>query len=99
MSRAATVIDIVVDDEAEAVRVAKQYLSYFQAARGWSCTDQRELRHIIPENRLRIYDVREVIEKMFDTDSVLELRQDFGVGMITSPPGSRASRSASSPTT
>ncbi|MEZ5379948.1 MAG: carboxyl transferase domain-containing protein [Acidimicrobiales bacterium] len=79
------VIDIVVDDEAEAVRVAKQYLSYFQGPlEEWSCTDQRELRHIIPENRLRIYDVREVIEKMFDTDSVLELRQDFGVGMITS---------------
>ncbi len=79
------VIDILVDDEAEAVRVAKQYLSYFQGpVTDWDCADQRELRHAIPENRLRIYDVRSVIDTMFDTGSVLELRRDFGIGMITS---------------
>ncbi len=78
------VIDVLVDDEAEAVRVAKQYLSYFQGPKvAWSVADQRKLRHVIPENRLRIYDVRQVIEIMFDDDSVLELRQEFGVGMIT----------------
>ena len=36
-------------------------------------TDQRRLRHLIPENRLRIYDVRTVIETMFDAGSVLEV--------------------------
>ncbi len=79
------VIDVLVDDEAEAVATAKRYLSYFQGAYSdWECADQRLLRHVIPENRLRIYDVREVIDTMFDTGSVLELRRDFGVGMITS---------------
>lgn len=79
------VIDILVDDEAEAIRVAKQYLSYFQGRTSdWEVADQRMLRHVIPENRLRIYDVREVIETMFDTGSVLELREGFGLGMITS---------------
>ncbi len=78
------VIDVLVDDEAEAVLVAKQYLSYFQGPKAdWSMADQRKLRHVIPENRLRIYDVRQVIEIMFDDDSVLELRQEFGIGMIT----------------
>lgn len=78
------VVDILVADEAEAVRVAKQYLSYFQGQlRDWGCADQRLLRGIIPENRLRIYDVRQVIETLADTGSVLELRRGFGPGMVT----------------
>jgi acetyl/propionyl-CoA carboxylase alpha subunit/acetyl-CoA carboxylase carboxyltransferase component len=78
------VVDIAVKDEAEAVATAKQYLSYFQGpVDDWECDDQRSLRHLIPENRLRIYDIRSVIDAMFDTGSVLELRRDFGHGMVT----------------
>ncbi len=78
------VVDLPVADEAEAVRVAKKYLSYFQGPVGrWECADQRLLRGIIPENRLRIYDVRAVIETLADTGSVLELRRHFGLGMVT----------------
>jgi acetyl-CoA carboxylase carboxyltransferase component len=79
------VVDIPVADEAEAVQVAKKYLSYFQGeVRDWLCADQRLLRTIIPENRLRIYDVRAVIETLADTGSVLEVRRHFGPGMVTS---------------
>ncbi|HEY1632472.1 MAG TPA: carboxyl transferase domain-containing protein [Rhizomicrobium sp.] len=78
------VIDVVVEDEAEGVTVAKKYLSYFQGALpAWDCIDQRQLRGVIPENRLRVYDVRKVIEMMADTGSVLELRKAFGPGMVT----------------
>jgi acetyl/propionyl-CoA carboxylase alpha subunit/acetyl-CoA carboxylase carboxyltransferase component len=78
------VVDIGVEDEAEAVKVAKKYLSYFQGpVKNWQCADQRILRGIIPENRLRIYDVRAVIETLADTGSVLELRRHFGLGMVT----------------
>jgi len=78
------VIDIVVEDEAEGVRVAKKYLSYFQGALPkWECADQRNLRRLIPENRLRVYDVRTVIENLADIGSVLELRREFGIGMVT----------------
>ena len=78
------VVDIPVADEAEAVRVAKQYLSYFQGpVQNWECADQRLLRGIIPENRLRIYDVRRVIDTLADTGSVLEIRRHFGLGMVT----------------
>lgn len=78
------VIDILVEDEAEAVAVARKYLSYFQGpVSEWSCADQRELRALVPENRLRAYDYREVLHKLADTDSVLELRPNFGVGMLT----------------
>jgi acetyl-CoA carboxylase carboxyltransferase component/biotin carboxyl carrier protein len=78
------VVDIAVADEAEAVAVARRYLSYFQGRiDDFSYADQRQLRHVIPENRLRIYDVRTVIEGLFDSNSVLEIRRGFGKGMVT----------------
>ncbi len=78
------VIDVLVTDEAAAVATAKQYLSYFQGSvAGWTCPDQRALRRLIPENRLRVYDIRQVIAGLADTGSVLELRAQFGVGIIT----------------
>jgi acetyl/propionyl-CoA carboxylase alpha subunit/acetyl-CoA carboxylase carboxyltransferase component len=78
------VIDILVEDEEEATRAAQKYLSYFQgAATEWTAADQRLLRRAIPENRLRVYDIRSVIDLIADTHSVLELRRDYGVGMIT----------------
>jgi acetyl-CoA carboxylase carboxyltransferase component len=77
-------IDVLVDDEAAAVKAARQYISYFQGPLSeWSCADQRLLRRSIPENRLRVYDVRKVIALIADTGSVLELRPKFGLAMIT----------------
>ena len=78
------VVDIAVEDEAEAMQMAKKLLSYFQGPLpDWECDDQRKLRFSVPENRLRVYDVREIIHTIADKDSVLELRPHFGVGMIT----------------
>ncbi|WP_339650542.1 carboxyl transferase domain-containing protein [Halopseudomonas pelagia] len=78
------VIDVLVKDEAEATRVAKQYLAYFQGdLPTGDSKDQRQLRHLIPENRLRVYDIRQVIETLADTGSVLELRRQFAPGLIT----------------
>jgi acetyl-CoA carboxylase carboxyltransferase component len=77
-------VDIAVEDEAEAVAVARKYLSYFQGALPeWRAADQRLLRRAIPENRLRIYDVRDVIATLSDEGSVLEVRRAFGAGMVT----------------
>ena len=78
------VVDILVKDEAQAVKVARQYMSYFQGrTEGWSCPDQRALRHVVPENRLRAYDMRVLIETLADDGSMLEIRRGFGHGMIT----------------
>lgn len=78
------VVDILVDDEAEATAVAKQYLSYFQGTTpSWEAHDQRHMRHIVPENRKRIYNMREAVEMIADVGSVLEIRKEFGVGIIT----------------
>jgi acetyl-CoA carboxylase carboxyltransferase component len=76
------VVDLKVKDDAEAVQAAKRYLSYFYGAtEPTEPHDQEELRHLIPTNRKRIYDVRKVIDGLLD--DVFELRQGFGLGMVT----------------
>jgi acetyl-CoA carboxylase carboxyltransferase component len=78
------VIDVLVKDESEAVAAAKQYLSYFQGPLGYfAFADPLALRHVVPENRLRVYEMRDVMHGLFDEGSVLELRAGFGRGMIT----------------
>jgi len=78
------VVDLLVPDEAAAVAAARRYLSYFRprADDPAEHADQRVLRHLIPENRVRSYDVRPVVEALCDTGSVLELRAGFGVGVL-----------------
>lgn len=84
VQRANGVVDLVAADDADAVRLAKKYLGYFQGAvADWSAPSQELLRDIVPENRKKAYDVRRVLDGLFDDESVLELRRDFGVGIIT----------------
>ncbi len=80
------VVDLRVADDRAAVAAAKRYLSYFGApvpADDVRVPDQARLREIIPERRRQIYDVRKVLEALFDEDSVLELRRGFGPGVVT----------------
>ncbi len=78
------VVDILVKDEFAAVDTAKKYLSYFQGSiAAWDAHDQRRLRHAVPENRLRLYNMRDIVETIADRGSVLEIREKFGVGIIT----------------
>jgi acetyl-CoA carboxylase carboxyltransferase component len=78
------VVDLRVADEREAVAAAKRYLGYFRGPREPGVApDQRLLRELIPEQRKRIYDVRTVVEALFDERSVLELRGGFGPGILT----------------
>jgi acetyl/propionyl-CoA carboxylase alpha subunit/acetyl-CoA carboxylase carboxyltransferase component len=78
------VVDILAEDEADATRLAKQALAYFQGpVADWTEADQRLLRRAIPENRLRVYNVRQVIETLVDAGSFLELRPGFAPGLIT----------------
>jgi acetyl-CoA carboxylase carboxyltransferase component len=77
------VVDLRVKDDAEAVQAAKRYLSYFRGAaqETTSPADQQQLRHLVPTNRKRVYDVRRVIDALLE--DVLELRRGFGLGIIT----------------
>ncbi len=78
------VIDILVDDEAQAVAAARQYLSFFQGtARDFVAPPELALRDVVPENRLRAYDTRLAMQGIADVDSLLELRTGFGKGIHT----------------
>jgi acetyl-CoA carboxylase carboxyltransferase component len=78
------VIDVLVDDEAEAVAAARRYLSFFQGSiAAQAAPDPRALRDVVPENRLRVYDSRAALQGIVDTGSLLELRTGFGLGIHT----------------
>ncbi|KRA13310.1 carboxyl transferase domain-containing protein [Acidovorax sp. Root568] len=78
------VIDVLVDDEAGAVQAARHYLSFFQGRTSqWSAPDQRLLRAVVPENRLRVYDTRTAMSGLVDDGSLLLLRTGFGAGIHT----------------
>ncbi len=81
------VIDLRVADEAAAVATAKRYLGYTQGALDADAPAGGEalsLRHALPENRNALYDPRAIVETVMDAGSVMELRRDFGIGVITS---------------
>jgi acetyl-CoA carboxylase carboxyltransferase component len=80
------VVDLRVADDAAAVRAAQRYLAFFArtpAPGPHEAPDQTGLRHLIPLNRKRVYDIRDVLTGLFDTGSILELRAGFGAGMVT----------------
>jgi acetyl-CoA carboxylase carboxyltransferase component len=78
------VVDIRVPDEAAAVDAAKHYLSFFTHRRIPSRDgNDMALRDVVPEQRTRVYDVRDVITHLTDAADFLELRAEFGVGVIT----------------
>ena len=80
------VIDILVDDETQAVHAAKHYLGFFNGPRSdWTGADSMRLRDVLPENRVRSYDMREVLRLVADTEygALVELRAGFGIGIFT----------------
>ncbi|MDF0529703.1 carboxyl transferase domain-containing protein [Tsukamurella sp. 8F] len=78
------VVHLVARDDAHAVELARRYLSYFQGPIAqWEAPDPRIARHIVPRNRLRAYDIRAAIDAVADVGSVLELRADHAVGVVT----------------
>ena len=78
------VIDVLVETEAQAVSAARHYLSVFQGAvTEWQAPPDDALRHVVPENRLRVYDTRAAMQGMADVGSLLHLRTGFGAGIHT----------------
>ena len=84
MQAASGLVDILVEDDVEACEKIREVMSYFGGQRdGWEAGDARALRHAVPEDRKRVYDMRALIADLADTDGFLELRPQFGLGMIT----------------
>jgi acetyl-CoA carboxylase carboxyltransferase component len=76
-------VDLVVHDEAGAVRLTKVLLALdrVQAAPG----DDRSasLGSILPQDRRRAYDVRRLIHALVDPETIIELLPEFGGAIVT----------------
>ena len=78
------VVDIVADDERHACHLAKHALSFLQGSvDNYESHDQSLLNSALPENRKEIYDVRAIIERIADKQSVLEIKPEFGASIVT----------------
>lgn len=78
------VIDLLVEDEADAVAAAKTLLALPRSDPGPSLSTAIEpLREIVPANRTRAYDMRKAITALVDDRGFLELQRSFGIGLIT----------------
>ena len=78
------VIDLLSDNEADAVAAAKTLLALPVAAKPTNAAGtDAVLRSIVPVDRTRAYDMRKAVQAVADPDSFLELRRGFGIGMIT----------------
>ena len=74
------VVDLLADDEAQAIALARRYLSYFgPPVEPGRAPDPLPLRTLVPENPRRAYDVRKVIQHLADVDSVQELKPQFAL--------------------
>lgn len=78
------VIDVVVDDDPAAVSTVKQLIGLIRG-RGPErpAPDPVGLRAIVPSNRRRLYEMREVIEGLVDEGTFLEVRKRYAPAAIT----------------
>ncbi|MGK0307004.1 MAG: acetyl-CoA carboxylase carboxyltransferase component [Gammaproteobacteria bacterium] len=81
------VIDILVENEQQAAEMAKKCLLYFQGPlvdeQQITFADQETLNQVLPEDRRFVYDVKEIIHTLADTDSFTEIKALFGASIIT----------------
>ncbi len=81
---ASGVIDVLVQDEEEAIAVARKYLGYFGPPMPpGAAPDTASVREVVPDNPRRAYNVRKVIEGLADVGSVLELKAGYGKAVVT----------------
>ncbi|MGW0805091.1 acyl-CoA carboxylase subunit beta [Nonomuraea sp. NPDC002799] len=90
---AAGTVDLVAASEQEAFELTRRVLSYlpqsaWQLPPAGDCADApdriaAELRDLVPRDRRRPYDMRRILELVFDTGSVLELGRRFAPATIT----------------
>jgi acetyl-CoA carboxylase carboxyltransferase component len=81
-------VDIVVRDDAAAARMARRVLGFFphaapSAPAAFTAPDTGALRGVVPADPAAVYNVRRVLDHLFDRDSIQELRPRFGGGIVT----------------
>ncbi|MGE0386996.1 MAG: acyl-CoA carboxylase subunit beta [Gammaproteobacteria bacterium] len=85
-------IDLVAENDDDAVRLVREFLSYLpsnchqrppRAVEREALAPDPELRRIVPAERRRAYDVRKVLARLVDGGRWLELRPRMGRSVIT----------------
>ncbi|MGE0316018.1 MAG: acyl-CoA carboxylase subunit beta [Lautropia sp.] len=87
-------VDVAVDTDEQALEMVKRFLSYLPSHNGeppprapvpaGSDEPMREILEIVPESRTQTYDVRRVVDRLLDRDSMFELKPRFGKSLVTS---------------
>lgn len=83
----AGVIDILTEDDEEAIALAKAYLALLLDPIGETpaaIEPDLALRDMVPTNPRRAYDARAIVRRLADPDTALELRREFAKNIITS---------------
>jgi acetyl-CoA carboxylase carboxyltransferase component len=92
-TRESGAVDNLAEDEADALAQVRRFLSYLPA-NVWQvppradCDDpagrqDEELRSIVPHNRRHPYDMRRILELVFDAGSMFEIGRGYGTSQIT----------------
>lgn len=86
-------VDLAVDSDEAALEAVKRFLSYLPSHNGeappvvpvpdGSGAAIADIVDVVPESRAKTYDSREVIRRVVDTDSLLELKSRFGKSLVT----------------
>nr|MBF0686131.1 methylmalonyl-CoA carboxyltransferase [Pseudomonas sp.] len=86
-------VDLAVDTDEEALQATKRFLSYLpshhmeappvHAVPPESGKDAHKILDILPESRTKVYDVRKILNLIYDKDSVFELKPRFGKSIVT----------------
>jgi acetyl/propionyl-CoA carboxylase alpha subunit/acetyl-CoA carboxylase carboxyltransferase component len=79
------VVDVLVDDVEAAIAAARKYLDMLthRHVSAGDCPDQRRLRHAVPTNRLRSFDMRRVAATIVDAGTLLEVQAEHAPGLVT----------------
>ncbi len=86
-------IDMVVDNDEDAIDAVRRFLSYLpsnhneppavHAIPAGSGDGMADILNLVPSNRTQVYDMRKVIARIVDKDSVFELKPRFGKVLVT----------------
>ncbi len=78
-------VDLLVDNETDAIAAAADYLSFWGDGLGDGRPSPKHDRiaDLVPDDRRQAYDVRQIVEALVDHDTVLELGAGWGPSMIT----------------
>jgi len=87
-------IDHFVDTDEEAMQAIRRFLSYMpshgkelppRAQPGEDAvSDQNQILEIIPESRTQVYNMKKILEIVFDKGSLFEMKARFGKSLVTS---------------